>query len=79
MKIISFIEAPQRDVIEKILRHCGLWEERRGRDPPPAKAEEPGAKSELAQAEVWPAEEVQDFPPDEQNPGREVSWAEDGE
>ena len=26
MKIISFIEAHQRDVIEKILRHCGLWE-----------------------------------------------------
>jgi hypothetical protein len=26
MKIISFIETRQRDVIEKILRHCGLWE-----------------------------------------------------
>ena len=26
MRVISFIEARQRDVIEKILRHCGLWE-----------------------------------------------------
>ena len=26
MKIISFIETHQREVIEKILRHCGLWE-----------------------------------------------------
>ena len=26
MKIISFIERCQRDVVEKILRHCGLWE-----------------------------------------------------
>ncbi len=26
MKIISFIERRQRDVVEKILRHCGLWE-----------------------------------------------------
>ena len=26
MKIISFIEHRQRDVIERILCHCGLWE-----------------------------------------------------
>lgn len=26
MKIISFIERHQQDVIERILRHCGLWE-----------------------------------------------------
>ena len=27
MKIVSFIErSPQGDVIERILRHCGLWE-----------------------------------------------------
>jgi len=25
MKEIAFIEPPQADVIEKILRHCGLW------------------------------------------------------
>jgi len=26
MKIISFIKRRQQDVIERILRHCGLWE-----------------------------------------------------
>jgi hypothetical protein len=26
MKIIGFIERRQHDVIERILRHCGLWE-----------------------------------------------------
>ena len=26
MKIISFIERRQAEVIERILRHCGLWE-----------------------------------------------------
>ncbi len=26
MKIISFIERCQQDVVERILRHCGLWE-----------------------------------------------------
>ena len=26
MKIIRFIERCQADVIERILRHCGLWE-----------------------------------------------------
>ena len=26
MEIISFIERDQRSVIEKILRHCGIWE-----------------------------------------------------
>lgn len=27
MRIIAFIERHQTDVIEKILRHCGLWEQ----------------------------------------------------
>ena len=27
MKIVSFIERHQKDVIEKILRHCNLWKE----------------------------------------------------
>jgi hypothetical protein len=26
MKIIGFIERRQHEVIEKILRHCGLWD-----------------------------------------------------
>jgi hypothetical protein len=35
MKIIAFIERHQTEVIEKILRHCGLWEEAPVRGPPP--------------------------------------------
>jgi hypothetical protein len=34
MKIIAFIERHQTGVIEKILKHCGLWEEAPSRDPP---------------------------------------------
>ena len=34
MKIIAFIERHQTEVIEKILRHCGLWEEGSARGPP---------------------------------------------
>jgi hypothetical protein len=33
MKVIAFLEPPQADVIEKILRHCGLWHATRA---PPA-------------------------------------------
>ena len=36
MKVISFIERHQSDVIEKILRHCGLWKETSTRAPPVA-------------------------------------------
>ena len=34
MKIVSFIEPPQADVIEAILKHCGLWQSRFARAPP---------------------------------------------
>ena len=34
MKVIAFIEPPQGDVIEKILRHCGLWCPAAVRGPP---------------------------------------------
>jgi hypothetical protein len=34
MKIIAFIERHQTEVIEKILRHCGLWDEQAARAPP---------------------------------------------
>ena len=33
MKIIAFIERRQTEVIEKILRHCGLWKESPARGP----------------------------------------------
>jgi len=35
MKIISFIEARQGDVIRKILQHCCLWQDSPTRAPPP--------------------------------------------
>ncbi len=35
MKRIAFIEPGQSEVIEKILRHCGLWDEDPARAPPP--------------------------------------------
>ena len=34
MKLISFIDPPQSEVIEKILRHCGLWKASAPRGPP---------------------------------------------
>jgi len=34
MKVVSFIEPPQADVIEAILTHCGLWPSRSPRAPP---------------------------------------------
>jgi hypothetical protein len=34
MKVISFIERHRTDVIEKILKHCGLWKETPPRAPP---------------------------------------------
>jgi hypothetical protein len=34
MKVVSFIEPPQADVIEQILRHCGLWQSAAPRAPP---------------------------------------------
>ena len=34
MKVVAFIEPPQGAVIEKILRHCGLWHASSPRPPP---------------------------------------------
>jgi len=34
MKVIAFIEPPQGALIEKILRHCGLWQPSAPRAPP---------------------------------------------
>jgi len=34
MTVVSFIEPPQAEVIEKILKHCGLWQEPASRAPP---------------------------------------------
>jgi len=40
MKVVSFIERTQPTVIEKILRHCGLWKEAAPRPPPQPVAED---------------------------------------
>lgn len=34
MRIISFIERHQSEVIKRILRNCALWEEESARTPP---------------------------------------------
>ncbi len=34
MQVVSFIEPPQADLIEEILKHCGLWQSRSPRAPP---------------------------------------------
>ena len=34
MKVVAFIEPPQSDVIEEILKHCGLWQSSTARAPP---------------------------------------------
>ena len=52
MKIVSFIERCQAGVIERILRHCGLWEGplrtlATARAPPPAYKPRPAEPSEL--------------------------------
>ena len=36
MKVVSFIEPPQANVIEDILHHCGLWQSSTPRAPPDA-------------------------------------------
>jgi hypothetical protein len=49
MKLISFIEhSRQPDVVQKILRHCGLWKDRPKRGPPKAAiARHPAEPAEL--------------------------------
>ena len=34
MNVVAFIDPPQREVIEKILRYCGLWQSSAARAPP---------------------------------------------
>jgi len=34
MRVVAFIEPPQQEVIEKILRHCDLWDPSPPRGPP---------------------------------------------
>lgn len=50
MKVIAFIEPPQGDVIEKILRHCGLWHSSSPRAPPDG----PRELTFVAEGAIWP-------------------------
>ena len=34
MMVMAFTEPPQAQVMEKVLRHCGLWREPTSRAPP---------------------------------------------
>ena len=34
MKVVAFLEPPQGALIEKILRHCGIWQPSAPRAPP---------------------------------------------
>ncbi len=49
MRVIAFIEPPQGDVIEKILRHCGLWHSPSPRAPPDG----PRELTFVAEDAVW--------------------------
>ena len=46
-KIVSFIDPPQNEVIEKILRHCGLWQASTPRGPPDTNGLVHGLDSDL--------------------------------
>ncbi len=48
MKVIAFIEPPQGAVVEKILRHCGLWHPSSPRAPPAGAAYDPDSDADCA-------------------------------
>ena len=59
MKVVALIESPRGDVIEKILRHCGLWHASRA---PPgddrfvhgqADSDEPRELTFVAEDAIW--------------------------
>jgi hypothetical protein len=53
MKVISFIEPPQEEVIQKILKHCGLWQEpARGPPAESATADRDNVEQALAETEL---------------------------
>ena len=65
MKVVAFLEPPQGEVIEKILRHCGLWHS--SRVPPADKrfvhdphadgqsdSDEPRELTFVAEDGIWP-------------------------
>jgi hypothetical protein len=60
MKVVAFIESRQADVIEKIMRHCGLWHPAAPRPPPadchgtvPLTASEPRERTYVDMETFW--------------------------
>ena len=56
MKVIAFIEPPQAEVIEKIMRHCGLWHPHTPR-PPPAASPQPATDDGSSATDAAESEE----------------------
>ncbi len=52
MKVVAFIEPPQADVIEKIMRHCGLWQAHTPR-PPPVDSPPPATQPAADESREW--------------------------
>ena len=52
MQVVSFIQPPQEEVIEAILRHCGLWEEPAARAPPKTTGSKPTDEAPLERVYV---------------------------
>ena len=50
MKVVAFIQPPQQEVIQRILKHCGLWRQPGSRAPPQVQAR--------AEDDVQPLQEV---------------------
>ncbi len=50
MKVVAFLEPPQADVIEKILRHCGLWHATQA---PPGDNDAPRELTFVADHSIW--------------------------
>ena len=58
MKVLAFIEPPQGAVIEKILRHCGLWHPSSPRPPPAEDWGHDGDSHDQTPSAIEPRERV---------------------
>jgi hypothetical protein len=54
MRIVAFITPTQRAVIEKVLRHCGLWAQHARGPPDRGAAPQPPDPGELGSTELAP-------------------------
>ena len=56
MKVVAIIEPPEAEVFEKILRHCGLWQESACRAPPDVDGLVKGLELCCSDRQAWPIE-----------------------